>query len=85
MILLYIISNFRKTKWRLNYCCKIHFLCCSKNEFRQHLQRMTQMHEWQSYFSFDHAVDLDSISFKDGCTPDKTLLLLLQKGQDTWM
>ncbi len=63
----------------------IHFLCCSKNEFRQHLQRMTQMHEWQSYFSFDHAVDLDSISFKDGCTPDKTLLLLLQKGQDTWM
>ena len=62
-----------------------HFLCCSKDQLRLHLQRMSQMHKWQSYFSFDHAVDLDSITFKDPCTPDKTLLLLLQKGQDTWL
>lgn len=61
------------------------FLCCSKDQLRQHYQRMSQMHEWQGYFSFDHAVDLDSITFKDACDPDKTVLLLLQKGQDTWM
>lgn len=61
------------------------FLCCSKDQLRQLYQRMSQMHEWQGYFSFDHAVDLDSITFKDACDPDKTVLLLLQKGQDTWM
>lgn len=61
------------------------FLCCSKDQLRQHYQRLSQMHQWQSYFSFDRAVDLESITFKDACTPDKTVLLLLQKGQDTWM
>lgn len=61
------------------------FLCCSKDQLRQHYQRMSQMHQWQSYFSFDRAVDLESITFKDACAPDKTVLLLLQKGQDTWM
>ena len=61
------------------------FLCCSKDLLRQHLQRMSQMYQWQEFFSFDHAVDLDSITFKDSCTPEKTVLLLLQKGQDTWL
>jgi hypothetical protein len=61
------------------------FLCCSKDLLRQHLQRMSQMHQWQAYFSFDHAVDLDSITFKESCAPSKTVLLLLQKGQDTWL
>jgi hypothetical protein len=61
------------------------FLCCSKDQLRQHYQRLSQMHQWQSYFSFDRAVDLESITFKNACTPDKTVLLLLQKGQDTWM
>lgn len=62
-----------------------HFLCCSKDMLRQNLQRMSQMHQWQAYFSFDHAVDLDSITFKESCDPSKTVLLLLQKGQDTWL
>lgn len=62
-----------------------HFLCCPKDQLRQHLQRMSQMHKWQSYFSFDHAVDLNSISFKENYDPNKTILLLLQKGQDTWL
>ncbi|MDF1584715.1 MAG: DUF4007 family protein [Methyloprofundus sp.] len=62
-----------------------HFLCCSKDSLRQNLQRMSQMHQWQTYFSFDYAVDLDSISFKEQCDPSKTLLLLLQNGQDTWL
>ncbi|MCK5356086.1 MAG: hypothetical protein KAJ63_13290, partial [Methyloprofundus sp.] len=62
-----------------------HFLCCSKDQLRQNLQRMSQMHEWQKYFSFDFAVDLDSITFKTPCDPNKTILLLLQQGQDTWL
>ncbi len=62
-----------------------HFLCCPKEQLRQHLQRMSQMHKWQSYFSYDHAVDLDSLSFKENCNPNKTILLLLQNGQDTWL
>lgn len=61
------------------------FLCCSKDMLRQHLQRMSQMRQWQAYFSFDHAVDLDSITFKESCDPSKTVLLLLQKGPDTWL
>ena len=61
------------------------FLCCSKDQLRQHYQRMSQMHEWQTYFSFDRAVDLESITFKDACNPEQTVLLLLQKGEDTWM
>jgi len=61
------------------------FLCCSKDQLRKHYQRMSQMHEWQTFFSFDHAVDLDSVTFKDACDPNKTILLLLQKGEDTWM
>lgn len=62
-----------------------HYLCCSKDHLRRYLQRMSQMQQWQPYFSFDHAVDLDSITFKEPCNPDKTVLLLLQTGQDTWL
>lgn len=61
------------------------FLCCSKEMLRQNLQRMSLMSEWQSYFSFDYAADLDSITFKAACEPNRTLLELLQKGQDTWL
>ena len=43
------------------------------------------MNQWHSYFSFDQAADLDSITFKDACDPNQTVLLLLQKGQDTWL
>lgn len=62
-----------------------HFLCCSKDYLRQQFHRMSQMHQWQPYFSFDNAADLDSITFKESCDPNQTVLLLLQKGQDTWL
>jgi len=61
------------------------FLCCSKEDLRKNLQRMSSMSEWQRYFGFDYAVDLESITFKDLCVPNGTLLNLLQKGQDTWL
>ncbi|MCK4843014.1 MAG: DUF4007 family protein [Methylococcales bacterium] len=61
------------------------FLCCSKEELRKNLQRISSMSEWQGHFSFDYAVDLESITFKDSCEPNRTLLELLQKGQDTWL
>ena len=61
------------------------FLCCSKDHLRQQFRRMAQMNQWHSYFSFDQAADLDSITFKDACDPNQTVLLLLQKGQDTWL
>jgi len=62
-----------------------HFLCCSPTELREHLRRMKQSNKWHGYFNFNEQVDLKSVSFADLCTPDKTLLLLLQEGQDTWL
>lgn len=62
-----------------------HFLCCSPEQLRLNLRRMKQSNRWQNYFDFNEAVNLDSVSFAELCTPDKTLLLLLQEGQDTWL
>jgi hypothetical protein len=62
-----------------------HFLCCSPDQLRQHLRRMKQANRWHAYFDFNEAVNIDSVSFAELCTPDKTLLLLLQEGQDTWL
>jgi hypothetical protein len=62
-----------------------HFLCCSPDQLRQQLRRMKQSNKWQDYFDFNEAVNLDSVSFAEHCMPDKTLLLLLQEGQDTWL
>jgi hypothetical protein len=62
-----------------------HFLCCSPTELREHFKRMKQSGKWFSYFNYDTQANLDSISFGDLCTPDKTLLLLLQEGSDTWL
>ena len=62
-----------------------HFLCCSPPELREHLHRMKQSNKWQNYFSHTTQANLDSVSFGDACTPDKTLLLLLQEGRDTWL
>ena len=62
-----------------------HFLCCSPSELREHLRRMKQSNKWQAYFNFNEQVNLDSVSFAELCTPDKTLLLLLQEGKDTWL
>jgi len=62
-----------------------HYLCCSPEQLRIHLRRMSQNHRWRNYFGFNEAVNIDSISFGDECDPRKTLLELLQKGEDTWL
>ncbi len=62
-----------------------HFLCCSSEQLRRHLRRMNQSHNWKRYFSFNEAVNIDSIAFEEDCAPGKTLLLLLQQGEDTWL
>ncbi|MDD5214925.1 MAG: DUF4007 family protein [Methylococcales bacterium] len=62
-----------------------HFLCCSQVELREHLKRMKQSQKWFAYFNYDMQANLDSVSFNELCTPDKTVLLLLQEGGDTWL
>ena len=61
------------------------FLCCSPETLRLHLRRMNQTNDWKSFFSFTEAVNLDSISFGDDCEPRKTVLVLLNSGNDTWL
>ena len=46
---------------------------------------MNQKNDWKSCFSFTEAVNLDSISFGDDCEPRKTVLMLLNSGNDTWL
>ena len=62
-----------------------HFLCCSPTELAEHLRRMKQSNKWQNYFDFTQQANLNSVSFAEFCTPDRTLLLLLQEGRDTWL
>jgi hypothetical protein len=62
-----------------------HFLCCSPMELAEHLRRMKQSNKWQNYFDFTQQANLNSVSFAEFCTPDRTLLLLLQEGRDTWL
>lgn len=62
-----------------------HFLCCSDEELRKHLRRMNQTNHWKECFSFTEAVDLESLKFAGQCDPKKTLLPLLQSGDDTWL
>ncbi|MCK5897801.1 MAG: DUF4007 family protein [Methylococcales bacterium] len=62
-----------------------HYLCLSPEKLRTHLRRMSQSVRWKNYFGFNEAVNIDSISFNDDCNPKKTLLELLQKGEDTWL
>jgi hypothetical protein len=62
-----------------------HFLCCTPPELREHLRRMKQSNKWQNYFNFNEQENLNSVSFEALCTPEKTLLLLLQEGRDTWL
>jgi hypothetical protein len=62
-----------------------HFLCCTPPELREHLRRMKQSNKWQNYFNFNEQENLNSVSFEALCTPERTLLLLLQEGRDTWL
>lgn len=61
------------------------FLCCSPETLRLHLRRMNQTNDWKNCFSFTEAVNLDSVSFGDDCEPRKTVLVLLNSGNDTWL
>ncbi len=61
------------------------FLCSRPEDLRLQLRRMHQSQQWQNYFSFNEAVNNDSLAFADGCDPKQTLLLLLQQGEDTWL
>ncbi|MEH6457831.1 MAG: DUF4007 family protein [Cocleimonas sp.] len=61
------------------------YLCLSKSDLKKSLQRMSQMNQWKDFFTFDLAADLESITFKESCIPRKTLILLLQQGEDTWL
>lgn len=62
-----------------------HYLCCSPEQLRIQLRRISQNHRWKNHFGFNEAVNIDSISFGDDCNPRKTLLELLQKSEDTWL
>jgi hypothetical protein len=62
-----------------------HFLCTSPEELRKQLLRMEQSNNWKEYFSYTKAVNLDSVSFTENCTPRTTILLLLQSSDDTWL
>jgi hypothetical protein len=43
------------------------------------------MERWQNELSFTENANLDSIAFGENLIPKKTLLVLLQESQDTWL
>ncbi|NOQ36399.1 MAG: hypothetical protein GQ569_10980 [Methylococcaceae bacterium] len=62
-----------------------HYLCSSPEQLRTELRRISQTSRWNNHFVFKESINIDSISFGDDCNPKKTLLELLQKGEDTWL
>ena len=62
-----------------------HFLCCSQSDLSGHFKRMKQSGKWFDYFDYTSTANLNSVVFKEFCVPEKTLLLLLQEGGDTWL
>lgn len=61
------------------------FLCLSPNALRNKLRTISRMERWQNAFSFTETANLNSIDFSDSFMPRKTLLVLLQEGQNTWL
>jgi hypothetical protein len=61
------------------------FLCLSPEILRTKLRTITRMERWQNELSFTENVNLDSITFCENFIPKKTLLVLLQESQDTWL
>ncbi|MDM8558466.1 hypothetical protein [Candidatus Parabeggiatoa sp. HSG14] len=61
------------------------FLCLSPDELRIRLKNLSQIERWQNEFSYTTVANLDSMDFSEGFIPRKTLLVLLQEGQDTWL
>jgi len=61
------------------------FLCLSPDTLRTQLRVISRMERWQNELSFTENANLDSIAFGENLNPKKTLLVLLQESQDTWL
>jgi len=61
------------------------FLCLSPDTLRTQLRVNSRMERWQNELSFTENANLDSIAFGENLIPKKTLLVLLQESQDTWL
>ena len=60
-------------------------LCLSPEEFRKSLRSISRKDEWQKYFSFTEAVNLNSVFFSEHLKSTDTLLILLQNAKDSWL
>jgi hypothetical protein len=69
----------------LEKCGLCHFLCLSPEQLRKRLEEICYSSRWGDYFSFAQNVNLDSISFGESLTKQKTLITLLQQSEDTWL
>ncbi len=61
------------------------FLCLSPDDLRVQLKNLSHTERWQNEFSYTTVANLDSVDFSDGFMPRKTLLVLLQESQSTWL
>jgi hypothetical protein len=61
------------------------YLCLSPEEFRKSLRSISRKDEWQKYFSFTEAVNLNSVFFSEHLKSTDTLLILLQNAKDSWL
>jgi hypothetical protein len=61
------------------------FLCLSPDDLRTRLKNLSHTERWQNEFSYTTVANLDSVDFGDGFMPRKTLLVLLQESQNTWL
>jgi hypothetical protein len=60
------------------------FLCISLQELRVRLLKLSQSTEFKSSFSFQTSLDIESLSFGDDVSPQKTMLRLIQTKEETW-
>ncbi len=60
------------------------FLCISIQELRKIVLAMSQSNEYSNFFSFQTAIDIESLTFSDDISPHKTVLRLIQSKEETW-
>jgi len=60
------------------------FLCISIQDFRIRLIKLSQSAEFGKLVFFQTSIDIDSLSFDDSLTPQKTMLRLIQTNEETW-
>jgi hypothetical protein len=60
------------------------FLCISIQDFRGRLMKLSQSTEFGRLLSFQTSIDIESLSFDDDLTPQKTMLRLIQTKEETW-